>query len=104
MYIGCMRHAPEILLTADERTTLEQWSRSHTTQKRYAFRAALVLLAAEGLESQAIAQRLQTRPATISKWRGRIQPTPYRGAAGQGASWQYAEIRQRGRAPGPQSA
>ena len=72
MYIVCMRHAPKILLTADERTTLEQWSRSHTTQKRYAFRADLVLLASAGLESQAIAKRLQTRSATVSKWRGRF--------------------------------
>ena len=60
-------------MTADEHTTLTQWSRSHTTQKRFAFRAHIVLLAAEGLESQVIAMRLHTRPATISKWRVRFR-------------------------------
>ena len=57
-----------IRLTAKERAALEERARSHTTQKRYAFRADLVLLTAEGLENQTVALRLKTRPAIAGKW------------------------------------
>jgi transposase len=67
-----MRLAPPISLTADEQATLTHWTRAHTTQKRFAFRAHIVLLAADGVDNQGIALRLQTRPATVSKWRGRF--------------------------------
>lgn len=67
-----MKHAPIIELSDKERETLAGWSRSHTVQKRFAFRSDIVLLAAEGLKNNAIAERLNTRPATVSKWRGRF--------------------------------
>jgi len=72
MYIAGMKHAPAIQLSNDELETLERWSRSHTVQKRFAFRSDIVLLAAEGLENKAIAEQLNTRPATVSKWRRRF--------------------------------
>ena len=37
-----------------------------------AFRAAVILAVAEGLSNEAVAVRLGTRPATVSKWRGRF--------------------------------
>lgn len=72
MYIPGMRHASAIHLTAEERETLQRWSRSHSIQRRFAFRADIVLLAAEELKNQVIAEQLGTRPATVSKWRRRF--------------------------------
>jgi hypothetical protein len=44
-----IREATPIVLTADERSTLEGWVRSGTTEQRLAERARVVLLAAAGL-------------------------------------------------------
>jgi transposase len=67
-----MKTAPAIQLSDKERETLEIWARSHTIQKRFGFRANIVLLAAKGLENKDIAQQLHTRSATVCKWRGRF--------------------------------
>ncbi len=72
MYISRMKLAPVIQLSNEELETLERWSRSHTVQKRFAFRSNIVLLASKGLENKAIAKQLNTRPATVSKWRRRF--------------------------------
>jgi transposase len=37
-----------------------------------AFRAEVILAIAEGLSNKAVAERVGTRPATVSKWRGRF--------------------------------
>src|SRR5438045_8870366 len=37
-----------------------------------AFRVEVILAIAEGLSNQAVAERVGTRPATVSKWRGRF--------------------------------
>ena len=42
------------------------------TERRMAFRAEVILAIAEGLSNQAVAAGLGTRPATVSKWRGRF--------------------------------
>jgi len=83
MYIAGMKHAPAIQLSDKELETLEHWSRSHTVQKRFAFRSDIVLLAAEGLENKAIAEQLNTRPATVSKWRGRFAKQRIKGLQDQ---------------------
>ena len=36
------------------------------------FRAEVILAIAEGLSNKAVAERVDTRPATVSKWRGRF--------------------------------
>jgi len=73
MYIRGMRYQPTpVHLTPGERTTLKSWVRSPTIEQRRAFRARIVLMADEGFGTNAIAERLGTRPATVTKWRGRF--------------------------------
>lgn len=63
--------AKPIELTAKEKDTLERVVRSSTAEQRQVFRARLILLAATGRLSKAIAQELHCREATVSKWRRR---------------------------------
>ena len=51
-----MRVAPIITLTAEQRTTLQRWSRGRTTPARLVRRAQIVLLAAEGRQNKDIAE------------------------------------------------
>jgi len=67
-----MRRAPVIELSAEEFTGLQRTARSSRCSVREVFRACIVLLAAEGQENRAIAEQLDTRPDTVSKWRRRF--------------------------------
>lgn len=67
-----LQEATPIELSAEERTTLEGWLRSSKTERRRVERARIVLLAAEGLASRAIARELGCRHHTVSKWRVRF--------------------------------
>jgi transposase len=64
--------AAEVALTSEEQATLCSWLAAGKTERRMAFRAGVILAVAEGLSNEAVAQRLGTRPATVSKWRGRF--------------------------------
>ena len=66
-----MRVAPEIILSTKEKTRLEKLARSHTTSVRLARRAKIILLAATGLENQAIAAQLDAGRVQIGRWRQR---------------------------------
>ena len=61
-----------VTIDDDERTTLEGWVRSHTSEQRLAFRARVVLAAARGEGSASIARREGVRLATVSTWRKRF--------------------------------
>jgi hypothetical protein len=50
---------------------LENWVRASTTDQRLVWRAQLILAAAAGATSTALAQRFRVRPATVSQWRRR---------------------------------
>ena len=63
--------AAEVALTDEQRATLRGWLGAGKTERRMAFRAEVILAVAEGLSNQAVAERVGTRPATVSKWRGR---------------------------------
>jgi len=67
-----MRHATPIELSPEERRTLQNWVRASTTEQRLVLRAQLILAAATGATTAAIAQRFRVRPATVSQWRGRF--------------------------------
>jgi transposase len=58
--------------TVEERVKLEEWSRRGKTEQRLALRARIVVAAAAGETSRAIAKREKVRPATVSRWRGRF--------------------------------
>ena len=54
-------------LTSEQRATLHSWLRAGKTEQRLAFRAQIILALDEGLSNQAVAERLATRPGTVSK-------------------------------------
>ena len=66
------RKAVVIALSDIERQQLEHWSRGHQTPRALAERARMVLLAAQGLRNDAIAEQLRCRRARVSKWRRRF--------------------------------
>jgi transposase len=66
-----MRVAPEIILSDQEKKTLEKLARSNTTSVRLARRAKIILLAARGMENQEIAAQLNTGRIQVGRWRQR---------------------------------
>jgi transposase len=61
-----------IQLAADERASLESWTRRRTSAQALALRARIVLLAAEGRNNTEIAERLGIARNTAAKWRNRF--------------------------------
>jgi transposase len=67
------RKSPYTLrLSRDERRELEARARKYTLPYRDVVRAKIVLMAAEGLDNDQIAARLDTRREIVSKWRKRF--------------------------------
>jgi transposase len=66
------RRATAIILSDPEHVTLQTWSRIRTQPQRLVQRAQIVLLAAEGVESQEIAFRLRVSRPTVQLWRERF--------------------------------
>ena len=64
--------ATPINLSSEEEQTLRHWKQAHKTERRLVERARIVLLAASGLATTAIAQQLGTPPSRVSKWRLRF--------------------------------
>lgn len=66
------RRSPyQIVLSGEERARLEALSRRYTAPYRDVVRAKIVLLAADGWENKAIAERLDTPRRIVRKWRQR---------------------------------
>jgi transposase len=61
-----------LVLTDDERQTLQRWTRRATTAQALALRARIVLACAEGATNKEVAERLGIWPQTVGKWRGRF--------------------------------
>jgi transposase len=62
----------QVELTDVEREQLESWSRRHSSAQALAQRSRIVLLAAEGLRTGEICDRLGVHRNTVAKWRGRF--------------------------------
>ena len=73
------RHDKPIVLTEDERRTLEQWARRPKTAQRLALRSRMVLSCAEGLPNRAVAAALQVSSNSVCKWRERFRVRRLRG-------------------------
>src|SRR5579863_569175 len=69
------KQATVLTLDPEVRSTLESWRRSGTTEQRLALRAGIVLAAASGQSTTAVARAQKLRPATVSKWRVRFART-----------------------------
>jgi len=61
-----------LVLTDDERSTLERWSRRAKSSQALALRCRIVLACAEGLSNVEAAQRLNINRLTVGKWRSRF--------------------------------
>jgi uncharacterized membrane protein len=67
------RKSPYIIkLSKQERDVLEAQARRYTLPYRDVIRAKIVLMAADGLDNDEIAARLDTRREVVSKWRKRF--------------------------------
>ena len=89
------RKATSITLTEEGWQILEKWVRSTRVQQRMSLRSRIILLAADGLQTQAIARKLGIREATVSKWRTRFSKEDTAGlqdAARPGAIRRYDEV------------
>jgi len=67
------RHNKPLLLTDDERRTLEQWARRPKTAQRLASRSRIVLACAEGETNRTVAGRLLVSSNSVCKWRERFR-------------------------------
>jgi hypothetical protein len=70
--MGRGRKPIEVRLQDGDRAMLEAWSRRPKTSQALALRARIVLRAAAGLNSTAIAQELGLHLDTALKWRRRF--------------------------------
>lgn len=77
------KKATLVLLSADEKQTLQRWRRAQKTEQRVAERVRIILLAAQGRSNLEIAAELGTRPARVSKWRTRFARQRLAGLADQ---------------------
>src|SRR6266568_986899 len=62
----------EVVLSGEERGTLERWARRPKSSQALAFRCRIVLAAAEGRSSTEIAAELGCTGSTVGRWRGRF--------------------------------
>jgi transposase len=67
-----VRIAPNVIISAEQQKTLEQWSRGRSTPARLVLRAQIVLQAAAGVANNVIAQKLGTERLLVGKWRRRF--------------------------------
>jgi transposase len=66
------KHATAVVLAPEDREVLERWARGAKTEQRLALRGRIILAAASGTTTGAIARREGIRTATVSKWRTRF--------------------------------
>ena len=66
------RPTAEIILTANERKTLERWARRHSSSQALALRCRIVLGCAQGRTNGDVATALACHPVTVGKWRARF--------------------------------
>lgn len=66
------RRAPTVVLTADDRAELDRRVHARTGSQQDAQRARIVLLAADGLDTTAVAAALGIARGTARSWRARF--------------------------------
>jgi transposase len=67
-----VRIAPELRVSTEERRRLRALAREGALRPRAAFRARIVLHAAEGIPNRIIAEEMHTNPGTVARWRRRF--------------------------------
>lgn len=66
------RPKAELVLTEEERITLQRWARRPKSPHSLAQRCRIVLACAEGLDHTVVAAQEGVHPATVAKWRKRF--------------------------------
>ena len=67
------RPKPKLILSEDERSTLEAWARRPKTAQSLALRSKIILACADAEQTNtAISQRLHVTAQTVGKWRSRF--------------------------------
>src|SRR5438045_6347181 len=66
------RPMPPLVVTEDQRATLESWTRRRKTAQALALRAKIILACAEGKPNGLVARQTRVRPQTVGKWRSRF--------------------------------
>lgn len=66
------RAKPLLVLTGEERETLERWARRPTTAQALALRARIVLRCASGHQNQDVARDVGVTRLTVGRWRQRF--------------------------------
>ena len=66
------RPTREIILSAEERSTLQRWAQRHSSSQALALRSKIVLACAQGELHGEIAAQLGCHPTTVGKWRQRF--------------------------------
>ena len=66
------RPKTELVLSDDERATLERWARRPKSAQRLAMRCRIVLECASGISNLEVAAVLGVSPSTVGKWRSRF--------------------------------
>ena len=66
------RPIPRLILTSEERETLQGWAQRRKTAQALALRARIVLVCAEGRSNTEVAAALRLCKQTVGKWRGRF--------------------------------
>jgi len=61
-----------LMLSDDERDTLERWARRHTSSQALALRCRIVLACCEGRSNSEVADHLGVNRKTVGKWRARF--------------------------------
>ena len=66
------RPKAELVLSGEERETLQRWARRAKSAQALALRCRIVLTCADGANNKEVAERLNCHVATVSKWRARF--------------------------------
>src|SRR3977135_4456014 len=67
-----MRVARPVILSSEQRETLESQSRARRSAARSVERARIILLAASGMQDKQIAAKLRIMPEKAARWRNRF--------------------------------
>jgi transposase len=84
--------SPPLLPTSEERAALEMWTRSRSLPHRQVLRAKIVLLAADGVASDVIAERLGCNRLTVRRWRRRFSEARMEGLEEAGGRGQKPQL------------
>jgi len=66
------RPKAKLVLSDEERETLQRYSRRHKSSQALALRSRIILKCAAGKDNNVVAEELGIRAATVGKWRGRF--------------------------------